>query len=243
LDGRELCADKVVAVIVELGLGQCFAAGRDLNDRDIARTVLHDQWRLRARRQYSQNGLRDGRQLADAIVSALGRRRNRARINQILVQVDEMLAKYIRAQLSLAGLSFVFYSGSMLCLRFPFSIPLGLLGGILEFLPGVGWVASAAVFLTIGFLTHAHWIWMGVLLMLWRLVQDYVNSPRIMGDNLQLEPLTVLFSLMVGGQIGGIAGLYLSVPTVAVLRIVWLGCFPSDNPAEISEQQLAQAKA
>jgi predicted PurR-regulated permease PerM len=79
--------------------------------------------------------------------------------------------------------------------------------------------------------------------MLWRLVQDYVNSPRIMGDNLQLEPLTVLFSLMVGGQIGGIAGLYLSVPTVAVLRIVWLGCFPSDDSAEISEQQPAQAKA
>jgi predicted PurR-regulated permease PerM len=187
--------------------------------------------------------LRDGRQLADAIVNTLGRQRNQARINQILVQVDEMLAKYIRAQLALAGLSFVFYSGSMLFLKFPFAIPLGLLGGLLEFLPGVGWVASAAVFLTIGFLTHAHWIWMGVLLILWRLVQDYVNSPRIMGNNLQLEPLTVLFSLMVGGQIGGIAGLYLSVPTVAVLRIVWLGCFPSGNPAEISEQQLAQAKA
>ena len=187
--------------------------------------------------------LRDGRQLADAIVSALGRQRNKARINHILVQVDEMLAKYIRAQLALAGLSFVFYSGSMLFLKLPFAIPLGLLGGILEFLPGVGWVASAAIFLTIGFLTHAHWIWMGVLLMLWRLVQDYVNSPRIMGNNLQLQPLTVLFSLMVGGQIGGIAGLYLSVPTVAVLRIVWLGCFPSDNPAETSEQQLAAVKA
>jgi predicted PurR-regulated permease PerM len=183
--------------------------------------------------------LRDGRQLADTIVNSMGRQRNKARIHQILVQVDEMLAKYIRAQLALAGLSFVFYGGSMLFLKFPFAIPLGLLGGILEFLPGVGWVVSAAIFLSIGFLTHAHWIWMGVLLVLWRLVQDYVNSPRIMGNNLQLQPLTVLFALMVGGQVGGIAGLYLSVPTVAVLRIVWLGCFPSDNPAEISEPQLA----
>ena len=72
-----------------------------------------------------------------------------------------------------------------------------------------------------GFLTHAHWIWMAALLLLWRLVQDYVNSPRIMGDNLQLQPLTVVFALMVGGQLGGIAGAYLSVPAVAVLRIVW----------------------
>jgi predicted PurR-regulated permease PerM len=84
---------------------------------------------------------------------------------------------------------------------------------------------------------------MALLLVLWRLVQDYVNSPRIMGENLQLQPLTVLFVLMVGGQVGGVAGLYLSVPAVAVLRIVWLGCFPSDDSAEISEQQLAQAKA
>jgi len=58
----------------------------------------------------------------------------------------------------------------------------------------------------------------------WRLVQDYVNSPRIMGDSLELEPLAVVFAVMVGGQLGGIPGLYLSVPAVAVLRIVWIEC-------------------
>jgi predicted PurR-regulated permease PerM len=137
----------------------------------------------------------------------------------------------------------VFYSASMLVLKFPFAIAMGLLGGILEFLPGVGWIASAAAILTIGFLTHAHWIWMAGLLVAWRLVQDYVTSPRIMGDNLQLQPLTILFALMVGGQVGGIAGLYLSVPTVAVLRIVWLGCSPADESAAISDELLVEAKA
>lgn len=95
--------------------------------------------------------------------------------------------------------------------------------GALEFLPVLGWIASAAAILTVGFLTHAHWIWMATLLVVWRFAQNYVNSPRIMGSNLQLRPLTVLFALMVGGQVGGIAGVYLSVPIVAVLRIVWLG--------------------
>jgi len=185
--------------------------------------------------------LRDGRQVATAIVQAAGRGRERSVLQQILSQTDAMLAKYIRAQLALAGLSFIFYSASMLVLKFPYAIALGLLGGILEFLPGVGWITSAAVFLTIGSLTHAHWIWMAGLLLLWRLVQDYVNSPRIMGNNLQLQPLTVLVSLMVGGQVGGIAGLYLSVPTVAALRIVWLECFPPDNSAAMS-QSLAEVK-
>ena len=104
-------------------------------------------------------------------------------------------------------------------------------------------MASAAAILTMGFLTHAHWIWMAGLLVVWRLVQDYVNSPRIMADNVQLPPLTVVFALMVGGQVGGIAGVYLSVPTVAVLRIVWLECFSTrSSSVAVSEQPLLQVK-
>src|SRR5271169_677230 len=173
--------------------------------------------------------LRDGRQLANSVGDALGLRQNQTGLKRILGRIDTMLARYIRAQLTLAALSFVFYTVSTLILGFPYAIALGVLGGALEFLPAVGWTASAAVILTIGFLTHAHWIWMAGLLVLWRLVQDYVNSPHIMGDKLELQPLTVIFALMVGGQLGGIAGLYLSVPAVAVLRIVWLESLSTRN--------------
>ena len=188
--------------------------------------------------------LRDGRQMADAILKAAEGRGDQTRVKRILQRVDTMLAKFMRAQLALAGLSFVFYSVSMLVLRFPYAIALGFLGGILEFLPAVGWIASAAVILTTGFLTHSHWIWMAVLLIMWRVVQDYVNSPRIMGKDLELQPLTVVFALMVGGQVGGIAGVYLSVPAVAVLRIVWLECFPSgDSSTALSDRPMIQVAA
>jgi predicted PurR-regulated permease PerM len=187
--------------------------------------------------------LQDGRPMADAFINAVGQRGDRTVVKRILGQVDTMLAKYIRAQLALAGLSCVFYSVCMLLLRFPYAIALGLLGGVLEFLPAVGWIASAVAILTIGFLTHAHWIWMAGLLVVWRLVQDYVNSPRIMGDTLELQPLTVVFALMVGGQVGGIAGLYLSVPTVAVLRIVWLECFLTPKSStSLDDQPLVEVK-
>ncbi len=117
----------------------------------------------------------------------------------------------------------------MLVLGFPHALALGLLGGVLEFLPVVGWIAATVAMLTIGFLTHAHWIWMAGLVIVWRLVQNYVNSPRIVGDSLNLQPLTVIFALMVGGQLGGIAGVYLSVPAVAVLKIVWTEYFSAQS--------------
>jgi len=187
--------------------------------------------------------LRDGRPMAGKLMDAVGAGPDTL-LQRILRRVDAMLGKYIRAQLALAGLSFGFYSVSMLVLRFPYAIALGLLGGALEFLPMVGWIISAAAFLTVGFLTHAHWIWMAGLVVAWRLVQDYVNSPRIMGNSLELQPLTVVFALMVGGQVGGIAGVYLSAPTVAVARIVWLECLAARRSSTaIADRPLMQVKA
>jgi predicted PurR-regulated permease PerM len=186
--------------------------------------------------------LRDGRQMENSIIQALALRGDQTRAKGILGKVDAMLARYVRSQLAMAGLSFVFYSTAMLILGFPYAIALGFLGGVLEFLPAVGWLASGAAILIAGFLTHAHWIWMAALLIPWRLVQNYVNSPRIMGNNLQLQPLTVLFALMVGGEVGGIGGVFLSVPIAAVLRIVWLECVTPESSSEaLSQHALTHA--
>lgn len=187
--------------------------------------------------------LRDGSRILETLIEGLKSRGN-LRSERILRHIDRMLAKYIRAQLALAGLSLAFYSVCMLVLGFPDAIVLGLVGGVLEFLPAVGWIVSAGVILTVGFLAHSHWIWMAALLIVWRLLQDYVNSPRIMGKNLELPPLIVVFALMVGGQVGGIAGVYLAVPAIAVLRIVWLECFPAQNSqTPVSDQPIMQMKA
>ena len=166
--------------------------------------------------------LKDGRQMGDAILKVVERRGQTTAFGRTLRHIDATLANYVRAQLMLAGLSFAFYSTSMVILRFPYALPLGIIGGILEFLPAVGWIASATLILTIGALVHAHWIWMAGLIVAWRLVQDYVNSPHIMGRNLQMPPFVVLVALMIGGQVAGIAGIFLSVPLVAVLRTAWL---------------------
>jgi predicted PurR-regulated permease PerM len=62
---------------------------------------------------------------------------------------------------------------------------------------------------------------MAALLGLWRMVMDYGISPRVMGHELEIHPLLAIFTVMVGGAVGGIVGIYLSVPLIAALRVIW----------------------
>jgi predicted PurR-regulated permease PerM len=98
---------------------------------------------------------------------------------------------------------------------------LGVLAGILEFIPVAGWMTAAVIIVTAGVLTHSHWIWMLALLVVWRILMDYGISPRVMGHELEIHPLLAIFTLMVGGAVGGIVGIYLSVPLVAALRVIY----------------------
>ena len=156
----------------------------------------------------------------DALVDLFGKRGDRAKARRTIHQVDEALAQYTRAQLILAALSVAFYIVSMAVLRIPYAVALGIIGGALEFVPVLGWIVAAIAMLASAWLAHAHWIWMAALIVIWRFVQNFVNSPRVMGDRLQMEPLTVLFALMIGSEVGGLPGAILSIPLVAVLRIV-----------------------
>jgi predicted PurR-regulated permease PerM len=65
---------------------------------------------------------------------------------------------------------------------------------------------------------------MAVLLSAWRLIQDYYTTPRIMGRNLKIHPLAAIFAVLVGAEIGGIVGIYLAIPLMASLRVIWRAC-------------------
>ena len=51
--------------------------------------------------------------------------------------------------------------------------------------------------------------------------RDYVISPRVMGQSMELHPLAAIFGVLAGGEIAGVLGIYLSIPIMASLRIVW----------------------
>jgi predicted PurR-regulated permease PerM len=165
--------------------------------------------------------LRDGDHLVDVFIHLLFSPSRRPEARAAADELHRLLSEYIRAQGFLCCLSFVFYCSAMLLLRFPHAVALAVLGGLLEFIPVVGWVTTFAMIVSVGVLDHLHWIWIAALLAAWRVIQDYIVSPRIMGSHLKIHPLAAIFAVLVGAEIGGIAGIYLSVPVMASISLVW----------------------
>ena len=167
--------------------------------------------------------LRDGEHIADSVIRLVFPVDSRPRVQVIAEELHFILSSYMRAQPLLCGLSFVFYSAALLLFRFPHAIGLAALGGLLEFIPTVGWASTAAVILAVGIVSHSHWGWMAALLAVWRLTQDYVITPRVLGNRLEIHPLAAIFAVLVGAEVGGIIGIYLAVPVIAMIVVILRG--------------------
>ncbi|HLW84070.1 MAG TPA: AI-2E family transporter [Candidatus Sulfotelmatobacter sp.] len=166
--------------------------------------------------------LRDGRSFSDFLLATIQSRPQREFLEGVLGDLNQMLAHFIRAQLTLAALTLVMYSVFLGVMRVPYALVLGTLGGVMEFVPVVGPLVAALTIVSVSLLLgYQHWLALVIFLGIWRLTQDYVSSPRIMGKSMELHPLAAIFGVMAGGEVAGILGIYLSIPVMASLRIVF----------------------
>jgi predicted PurR-regulated permease PerM len=166
--------------------------------------------------------LKDGRAFSDVLLSTIQSRPQREFLENVLNDLNRMLAHFIRAQLTLAGLSLVVYSIVLWLMGVNYFLVLGLMGGLLEFIPVVGPLAAGLIIVCVALLTNYHyWVGLIIFLIVWRMIQDYVSAPRIMGESMELHPLAAIFGVMAGAEVAGILGVYLSIPVMASLRIVF----------------------
>jgi predicted PurR-regulated permease PerM len=164
--------------------------------------------------------LKDGRTFGELALSSVHSQPQREFLEGVRSDLNEMLAQFIRAQLTLAFFSFVAYSSFMGITKVPYALMLGTSGGLMEFIPLVGPLVAALVIFLVALLTgYPHLLVLLVFLGAWRVVQDYAIAPRIMGKSMELHPLATLFGVLAGGEIAGVLGVYLSIPVMASLRI------------------------
>ncbi|MFZ1130828.1 MAG: AI-2E family transporter [Terriglobales bacterium] len=166
--------------------------------------------------------LRDGGSFHEVLVALVQSRNQREFLEDVLQDLNQMLAQFIRAQLTLAAMSLVAYSSVLGAMRVPYALMLGTAGGALEFVPLAGPLLAGSAMMVVAVLSgYPHWPFLLLFLFLWRMVLDYVISPRVMGVSVELHPLAALFGILAGGEIAGVLGVYLSIPVMASLRIVW----------------------
>lgn len=184
--------------------------------------VAQDAWLLFVVPLLSIFFLKDGRTFSDVLIATIQSRPQREFMENVLNDLNKMLAHFIRAQLTLAALTLVVYSFVLWMMGVQYFLVLGTIGGLLEFIPVIGPLAAGVIIVGVALLTgYQHWGILVIFMIVWRLIQDYVSSPHIMGESMELHPLAAIFGVMAGGEVAGILGIYLSIPVMASLRIVF----------------------
>jgi predicted PurR-regulated permease PerM len=167
--------------------------------------------------------LKDGTIIRDDILSALVEERRRPVVENILADINQLLGEYIRALLLLALASFTAHSIFLSVTGAQFALLLAGMAAIGEFIPVIGPVAAGVIIVLVtGLSGYSHVVLYIIFWGCFRLAQDYIFSPYLMGRGVQLNPLLVLFGVLAGNQIAGVVGMFLSVPVLAILRVMFV---------------------
>jgi predicted PurR-regulated permease PerM len=190
--------------------------------------------------------LKDGEMIRNSVLGVVGAGPRRDRINEVAVELNVLFAQYMRALVLLAAVAFLAYGSFFSLIGVPYGILLAAIAFPLEFIPMVGPFAGAVIILVVAGLDgFHHLLWIVAFLAAFRICQDYILSPHLLSEGMELHPLLIIFGVLAGASIAGIAGSFLSVPVLATLRIMFrqhrktLG-EPSTHGAEIGINWPAQ---
>jgi predicted PurR-regulated permease PerM len=141
----------------------------------------------------------------------------------ILTDLHVLLGQFIRALVILSAATLLVYTVFFTIVRVPYGALLASLAALLEFIPVVGPFTAAVLIILAAALSGAgHILLIVVFLAVYRLFQDYVLNPHLMGAGIELHPLLVIFGALAGEELAGIPGMFLSVPAMAALRVAYV---------------------
>ena len=184
--------------------------------------------------------LKDADSFRRSALLMLPRGRWRWRGDEFFQDINNTLAAYIRAQLTACLFIGVVCAIGFTLLGLPGGLVMGVIAGVFEFVPLVGPV-TVALMAPILAMLHAGpfnaflvLLFLGVL----RIVQDYAIYPRLIGQGIHLHPLAVIFAILAGEKLGGVPGVFLAIPLVAILTVSyrhWLEHYGNEGFADLLE--------
>jgi len=157
---------------------------------------------------------------------------------------------YLRGQVLLGVAMFAVVSLSLSMLGLNYSLALGGLAGLLEFLPVIGPLLSTAVAIIVALFQDSNWlglapIWYALVVLVVMLALQQLEQmflvPRFVGDALDLHPVTVIVVVLMGTSLAGVLGAVLAAPMAATVKLLggyaWrklfdLPPFPGEEPPD-----------
>lgn len=139
-------------------------------------------------------------------------------------EVDVLLAEYMRGQLLVMIALAVFYSGALSMLGLDVALPVGIISGLLVFIPYVGFGLGMVLALIAAVLQFPGWYGVGMvagIYLIGQILESFILTPRLVGERIGLSALTVIFALLAFGQLFGFTGVLLALPASAVLMVAF----------------------
>ena len=166
--------------------------------------------------------LKDADSFRRSALMMLPQGRIRWRGDEFFQDINSTLAAYIRAQLIACLIIGSICTAAFAILGVRYALVLGLVAGMLEFIPLLGPVVVAVLAATVaGFDSMTRALAVLVFLGALRIVQDYVLYPRIIGSGIHLHPLAVILAILAGHELAGVTGIFLAIPVIAVMTVTY----------------------
>ncbi|HHT65617.1 MAG: AI-2E family transporter [Caldicoprobacterales bacterium] len=146
----------------------------------------------------------------------------RRKILQVASEVNHILHCFIRGEVFIAGIVGILATVGYAAIGLPYALILGFLAGLLEFIPYFGPWLGAIPALLVAWLAGSHkFIWTLAVILLIQQLENVFITPRILGGVVNLHPVYIILSLWTGGMFFGIVGMFLAVPAVLILRVLF----------------------
>jgi predicted PurR-regulated permease PerM len=140
---------------------------------------------------------------------------------RLLGEVDRVLSEFLRGQLSVMLILALFYSIGLWIAGLQFALPVGLVTGLLIFIPYVGFGAGLLL-AVLAALLQGGWgplVGVAVVYTVGQLIESFGLTPYLVGERIGLHPLAVIFALMAFGQLFGFVGIMIGLPASAALLV------------------------
>lgn len=164
--------------------------------------------------------LKDGEKLLPFILQIF-KKEKAENIKSLISKIDSVLSSFIQGQLFVSFcVGFLLYIGYLI-VGLEYALILALFGLVTNVIPYLGPILAAIPALIVGVLQDpTNLIWVIIVMVIAQQIESSLISPNVMGQALQVHPLTVMTVVVAAGSIAGFLGILFAVPTYAVIRTI-----------------------